>query len=712
MKIRYLNTLTVPIAVLTLLFTIFSFLVLQERYEKISALNKLSNGVSFVSTVTELMHALQVERGESVGYLATEGEKFSKELYQTRNNADRLIRLLFETYENTKSLHFESYRYRYEILRRRLGMLEKIRKKVDELAISRDKVLRYYSLINEKILDIFAETIELSKEPNITKELLALSSLLEMKEIAGLERAIGTEILGCQEREENTCDKERETLTQFIVLHAKEDIFEKYFKRFANGDFQRYFTERLENAPDNSLRRYEKFVDSLTYSKRFLSRIDAKTWFKVASIRIERLKATEDYIVSTITQDIRKTLQKNIYIFIGYLFFNLISLVLFIYMVMRIEQILKREKELTKLVDENVIVSVTDKKGIITDVSRAFEKISGYTREELIGKPHNVIRHPDMPKEFFCRMWEEIKSDKRWEGEIKNRRKDGSCYWVSAVISPIYDKYGRKIGYSAVRQDISDKKRYEKLSETLEKKVKEELERNKEQQAMMLHQSRLAQMGEMISMIAHQWRQPLSVISSVCAIMEAKSKRGALTEEEVDNYLGRIRMQTRYLSDTIEDFRNFFKPDKAKTQTTYEEIVAEALRIVETSLHSRGITIEREFKNQCVLFTYANEIKQVLLNLIKNAEDALMENGVDYPYISIMVDGYTLVVKDNAGGIPEEYIDRIFEPYFSTKSSKDGTGLGLYMSKTIVEEHCGGRLEVRNDEKGAVFTIVLPQNDT
>jgi len=247
----------------------------------------------------------------------------------------------------------------------------------------------------------------------------------------------------------------------------------------------------------------------------------------------------------------------------------------------------------------------------------------------------------------------------------------------------------------------------EDLTQNLKEEVKKEVQANREKDKVLLQQSRLAQMGEMISMIAHQWRQPLSAISAASTALILKSQLDQLDNESVEEIAKKIIQYTQHLSTTIDDFRNFFKPDKEKKETSYKELIDSVLNIVETSIKTKNIALQIKIENEIMLYTYDKELKQVLLNLIKNAEDILKEKEIENPAITIEADGYILRVKDNAGGVPKDIIEKIFEPYFSTKSL-NGTGLGLYMSKTIIEEHCEGKLSVYNDAEGAVFEIELP----
>ncbi len=248
-----------------------------------------------------------------------------------------------------------------------------------------------------------------------------------------------------------------------------------------------------------------------------------------------------------------------------------------------------------------------------------------------------------------------------------------------------------------------------KINENLEKRIREEIKKSREKDKQLLAQSRLAQMGEMINMIAHQWRQPLNAISSVTLELNLKAEMDIFTKEDVVFATKQTLELTNHLSKTIEDFRNFFKKNREKEEVFLDKIVDDVIRIVRHPLEIKGVKLEIIRKNPLKVKTFSSELKQVLLNLIKNSQDAFEERGVDKPLIQIEIVENKIVVKDNAGGIPSEIIDKIFDPYFSTKN-KNGTGIGLYMSKIIVEKHCGGELTAGNWEKGAVFCIKLPKN--
>lgn len=246
----------------------------------------------------------------------------------------------------------------------------------------------------------------------------------------------------------------------------------------------------------------------------------------------------------------------------------------------------------------------------------------------------------------------------------------------------------------------------------LEKKVQEELSKNRQKDRQLAQHSRLAQMGEMISIIAHQWRQPLGTISNISSAIQLEAMLKKLTSESAIKHTKKISQLIEHLSQTIDDFRDFFKPTKQKEKIDCDEIIRSILNIVESSLKANNIKFIQELMCNNNLYTYENELKQVMLSLITNAQDALVKNKIKNPYIKISSssdnDFYIFEVSDNGGGVDESVIEHIFNPYFTTKSKENGTGLGLYMSKTIIEDHCQGTLSISNSDEGAIFKITIP----
>ncbi len=246
------------------------------------------------------------------------------------------------------------------------------------------------------------------------------------------------------------------------------------------------------------------------------------------------------------------------------------------------------------------------------------------------------------------------------------------------------------------------------LNDSLKERVKKEVAAQREKEKMLIQQSKMAAMGDMISMIAHQWRQPLNQMSYVMMNIDGAYDERTLSREYLDSKLKEGENLLEYMSHTIDDFRDFFKPDKAKEELDLCSLVDSAIGLIEKGLQKHHIVLEKEYSCNKTLFLYKNEMIQVLLNLLKNAQEALAERDGAKIKIKIDEEGDTakVYIKDNAGGIKEENMEKIFEPYFSTKEHQ-GTGLGLYMSKMIIEEHMDGELSVNNSEEGAEFVITL-----
>lgn len=235
----------------------------------------------------------------------------------------------------------------------------------------------------------------------------------------------------------------------------------------------------------------------------------------------------------------------------------------------------------------------------------------------------------------------------------------------------------------------------------------------KRKDELIITQSRHAAMGEMIGMIAHQWRQPISVIAMGANNILADIALEEFSIKEAENASKNILIQTQHLSQTIDDFRNFFKSDKELLEVNIKEILNQTYSIVKDSLNNNNILLENIYNSETRIKVYPRELMQVFVNIINNAKDALVSKKIQNAFIKIKVYNekeYVITeICDNAGGIDTNLLTKIFDPYFTTKDEKNGTGLGLYMSKTIIEDHLHGRLEVSNSKQGACFKVLLPK---
>lgn len=250
------------------------------------------------------------------------------------------------------------------------------------------------------------------------------------------------------------------------------------------------------------------------------------------------------------------------------------------------------------------------------------------------------------------------------------------------------------------------------LNKSLERRVKEELSKNRENEQILIQKSKFIALGEMISNIAHQWRQPLSELSSVLMTIKFKYSMGKLDDTFMQKKISDADNLIQYMSHTIEDFRNFFMPKKEKEEFLIFNSIQSVMTIIGTALKENNIEVNIEVNKEVKLTSFLNEYEQVLLNIISNAKDVLIHNNVKEPKIDISLKemkGYiSLHITDNGGGIQVSPKSKIFEPYFTTKDEAQGTGIGLYMSKIIIEKNMKGKLRVKNVHNGACFQIIVP----
>ncbi|MFA6196794.1 MAG: PAS domain S-box protein [Sulfurimonas sp.] len=501
------------------------------------------------------------------------------------------------------------------------------------------------------------------------------------------------------------------------------------------------------------------------------------------------------------------------------------------------QQQLKADKD---IFNRNLIVSESDLKGFITYANPKFCHITGYTKEELIGKSHNILRDPNTPASFYQELWNTIENKKTFHAKFKNINKDGTPYWVDTSITPIIVN-SKVVGYRAIRLDITEqilakeglkheidekedllkkqnmrfefainssrdgfwdydlvnlefylssgwKKRLgfsddEKLSyldylslipdtnrfehhaamQDVIEEYPEKLEfvhfrisyplitksgekiiiddvgdaffdengsliritgfhrdiTDHERQAKIIEsQNRLAAMGEMISNIAHQWRQPIAAINNVLNDVEFDIELEDLIQINSEKFLetsSKIKGYTNYLSQTIDDFRKISSDDKVKTTFYIETVLEEAKKIVQSSYEEQKIKLQFLMlgENNYEHIGYKRELIQVIINILNNAKDVSVEKKIVDSKVLVSVLQHegdtTIIIHDNAGGIPEQIIEKIFEPYFTTKHESIGTGIGLYMSRKIIVDYFNGSLCVENENNGAKFIITIPK---
>lgn len=250
----------------------------------------------------------------------------------------------------------------------------------------------------------------------------------------------------------------------------------------------------------------------------------------------------------------------------------------------------------------------------------------------------------------------------------------------------------------------------EQKYKALEKQLKEETIRNQQKDHMLLQQSKLAAMGEMVATIGHQWRQPLNHLSLLIQDVSEALEFGEITEKYIDRFTSESMVQLRHMSRTIDDFQKFYRPNKVKQSFSIAESIEDALTIFSSSIMCNDIHIEFVYRGHQMAYGYQNEFSQVVLNMITNAKDAFVDRKIKNRKIEIEIEqteSYQVVIfSDNAGGIQSSIFPMIFDPYFTTKPN--GTGIGLYMTKKILEK-MNGMIKVENTVEGARFLIFIPK---
>jgi signal transduction histidine kinase len=252
----------------------------------------------------------------------------------------------------------------------------------------------------------------------------------------------------------------------------------------------------------------------------------------------------------------------------------------------------------------------------------------------------------------------------------------------------------------------------EELNDNLENIVQVEIQKRQKQEELLIQQSKLASMGEMIGNIAHQWRQPLNALSLVIQNIQVSYMMDELDDNLVEKSVAKANLLTSTMSKTIDDFRNFFKPNKEISIFSLDQSIKNSLSLISSTFEYNGINIEYNISNDINVIGFPNEFSQVILNILTNSKDAFVEKKITDSLVTLEIkkcDEYgSVLIRDNAGGIPLEIIEKVFEPYFTTKEEGKGTGIGLYMSKIIIEKNMNGQLYVNNTKEGAEFIVMVP----
>mgnify|MGYP005986687075 CR=1 FL=1 len=340
------------------------------------------------------------------------------------------------------------------------------------------------------------------------------------------------------------------------------------------------------------------------------------------------------------------------------------------------------------------LLLISDTKGTVIKINSGWKELLGYEKEELIGKAFIDFVHPHDIQRTKAKIPLLSKGEKIYNFENRYIHKDGTYRTISWSTVLTEDK---KLVYS-MGQDITELKNKNYL---------------------LSQQSKMAAMGEMLGNIAHQWRQPLSVISTLATGTKIKKEMDTLSDKDLLDTMVNINETTQFLSNTIDDFRNFFNHNKIKTAFKVQDSIDRTLNLISAQFHNHEIIIIQDIE-EIEVYALENEFLQVLINILNNSRDVLIEKRKEdrLVFINIYKKNSDLIIKikDNGYGVDNKAIEKIFEPYFTTKHKSQGTGIGLYMCEEIITKHMAGSIRVENSEfiyedkeyRGAEFTIVIP----
>lgn len=366
-------------------------------------------------------------------------------------------------------------------------------------------------------------------------------------------------------------------------------------------------------------------------------------------------------------------------------------------------QPLKELQDQKFALDQSAIVAQTDERGVITMVNDKFCEISGYSRDELVGRDHRIVNSGIHSKAFFQALWKTIRAGQVWRGEICNRKKSGDLYWVMTTITPFLDESGKPYQYLAIRQDITE--------------LKVAQRQLLEQEAQLVNASRLSAIGEMSAAITHEINNPLGVILGRAEMIQTMAAKGNLDAANLQRLIETILVTGKRIEKIVRSMKSLSHhglETEPFLTCQVREFVNDSLELCAQRFKNHGIELISPSISESLTIECRNhEIVQVLVNLMNNAFDAVSELEEKWVEMEVIDNGETVdfAVTDSGSGISPEIQAKLFEPFFSTKRVQYGTGLGLSISKNVVEKH-GGRLFLDTESAHTRFVMRIPKHQS
>jgi len=399
------------------------------------------------------------------------------------------------------------------------------------------------------------------------------------------------------------------------------------------------------------------------------------------------------------------------------------------------EQVAERTNELHKTMQELLqttnewvqamdafedMIYLLDTNRCLIRANKKFYTSLSLSEQTSVGRPIFELVHPNISSEgcLICCTQKELR-DSTFIVEADDPH-NPTALPLEITVKTIKDEQGSPVAILTSLHDLSYTRKMEQelrvLNESLELKIQEEVAKNREKDLLLIKQSRLAIMGDMLSNIAHHWRQPLNALAITVQDARFAYQDGEINDEYMNKMVTDSMRLISHMSHTIDDFRSFFRPDKQGEIFDVAEAAKHAGDLIHDGLKNSAIGFEIHMPNVALnIFGYQHEFSQVILNLLNNAKDALLVSNNNVPKVTLSIEKQAqtalVTVEDNAGGLDPEVMDKIFNPYFTTKEQGKGVGLGLYMSKMIIEQHMNGKVYAKNRNGGACFIIEMPLSD-
>ncbi|MEZ0391769.1 MAG: ATP-binding protein [Pseudobdellovibrionaceae bacterium] len=363
------------------------------------------------------------------------------------------------------------------------------------------------------------------------------------------------------------------------------------------------------------------------------------------------------------------------------------------------QELLKQLSDQKYALDQAAIVAATDAKGVITYVNDKFCEISGYRRDELIGQTHRIINSGFHSKSFFIDLWKTIVKGHVWRGEVCNRRKNGEAYWVNTTIVPFLDVEGKPEQYLSIRYDITELKRAQQTITS--------------QQEKLVAASRLSAIGEMAAAITHEINNPLGVILGRVEMLKSILQEGKSETTELLRIADTIEVTGQRIAKIVRSMKTMAHHQESEPtqRTSVLELVNDSMDLCTLRFQKNGIGIRcKGLEKNLYVDCRSHEIVQVIVNLLNNSFDAILNLKDKWIEIEAkdQAENIEIAITDSGHGIPEEVRKKMFNPFFSTKAVQYGTGIGLSISQSILQQN-GGALEYDSQSSHTRFRLLIPK---